>query len=442
MLRRGDRLGGRYELIEEIAAGGMGRLWRAHHVELDVDVALKVVSTQGATPGSFKRFKREAQAAARLRSPNIVQVLDYGEFDGQPYLAMELLQGEDLAKRLARAGRLPFDDCTKIIDGLAKGVQLAHDAGIVHRDLKPGNIFLERVGDEEIVKILDFGVAKDLATSADPGSTTAGGVVMGSPAYMSPEQVWAHQVGHRADLWAMGVVAFEMLIGKNPFSDETLAKIFERIVRAPLPKPSEFEQGLPPELDAFFARALARAPKERIASAKEFAEGFRAAIDGRDLPPRRHDSSAETQPAATGLPGVVTERRRPLDAAPETNRRRSVLLLSAALAFALAIGIGIAAQPRITSEETDPGAPELARPKASAAVQSPRPEVPAASTAMPAVDLALDQKAAPSSSSSPQTAPRKRAPASAHRQPNSAKKSGTTPSSPDRDPDFGIPLKP
>ncbi len=433
-------MGGRYELIEEIAAGGMGTLWRAHHVELDVDVALKVVSTQGATPASFKRFKREAQAAAKLRSPNIVQVLDYGEFDGQPYLAMELLQGEDLANRLDRVGKLPFDSCLKIVDGVAKGVQLAHDAGIVHRDLKPANIFLEKVGEEEIVKILDFGVAKDLASAAEPGSTTAGGVV-GSPAYMSPEQVWAHQVGHRADIWAMGVVGFEMLTGKNPFAAETLAKIFERIVRDPLPKPSQFEPGLPVELDLFFARALARPPKERIASAKEFAEGFRAAIDGREPPSRPHNSSIETRPAVAGLPGVVTERRRTPDlGTPETHRRRFVIWIGAAVA--LAAGIGIVAQPRKNRPDVaNPGASDEPQ-KAAVAVRSPPSEatrsiVEPKDALMPSQDTTL----APSSSSAPRRALRKRPPAPARRPPEAGKHSAATPASPERDPEFGIPLK-
>src|SRR5689334_5150186 len=208
MLRPGDRVGERYEIIEQLGAGGMGTLWRAHHLELDIDVALKVVSARGATAGSLKRFKREAQSAAKLRSPHIVRVLDFGEFEGQPYLAMELLRGEDLAARLGRVGTLPFDACARIIREVAKALEVAHRAGIVHRDLKPANIFLEQVHDEEIVKILDFGVAKDLNAPTEPGSTTASGVV-GSPAYMSPEQVWAQEVGPRSDVWALGVIAFE-----------------------------------------------------------------------------------------------------------------------------------------------------------------------------------------------------------------------------------------
>jgi eukaryotic-like serine/threonine-protein kinase len=308
MVRPGDRLGERYVVVEQIAAGGMGTLWRAHHVELDVDVALKVIAARASTPASLKRFKREAQAAARLRSPNIVQVLDYGEFDGQPYLAMELLRGEDLAAVVAR-GKLPLERCARILDGVAKAVQLAHDAGIVHRDLKPGNIFLERIGDEEVVKVLDFGIAKDLAAAPDPGSTTGAGVV-GSPAYMSPEQVWARKVGYRADVWALGVVAFEMVTGKNPFMAETLAKIFQRIIRDPLPNVREFEPDLPRGFDAFFESALARDPAERTASVRELAERFRSALEGCEASVSPRSDASKGAPPAQGATTTVRRRAR------------------------------------------------------------------------------------------------------------------------------------
>ncbi len=311
MLQAGDKVGERYEAIEQIAEGGMGTLWRARHTELGVDVALKLIAPRAVNSSSLKRFKREAQAAARLRGPNVVQVFDFGVHQGQPYLAMELLRGEDLAALIKREGKLPLERCSKIVAGVAKGLELAHGASIVHRDLKPANIFLERVGDDEVVKILDFGVAKDLHSESDAGSTSQGGAV-GSPSYMSPEQVWAEQVDQRTDVWAMGVVTFEMLTGENPFADETLAKVFERIVRHPLPVASQLDSRLTPAIDLFFEHALARSPTERITSAREFAEEFELALAGaQDSKSARAKSArAQTRFATTRPPSapVVEER--------------------------------------------------------------------------------------------------------------------------------------
>lgn len=314
MLRAGDKVGDRYVVIEQIAEGGMGTLWRAHHVELDVDVALKVLLVDRATPDLIKRFKREAQASARLRSPNIVTVLDYGVHDDRPYLAMELLRGEDLAARLASKKTLSLEDTAAIMQAVARAMQVAHAAEIVHRDLKPANIFLERVGEQEVVKVLDFGVAKDLRSKGDPSATT-GAAVVGSPAYMSPEQVWAETVDHRADIWAMGVVMFEMLTGTCPFEDETLAKIFERIIRAPIPKIRDLNPALPPSLDAFFDKALARAPADRFASAKEMGDALLRALDpaaSREPSPALAKTQLDLAPLSVGLPRAVSRRRAPL----------------------------------------------------------------------------------------------------------------------------------
>lgn len=338
MVRPGDRVSDRYQVIEHLATGGMGTLWRARHLELGVDVALKVISSGSASPRSLKRFKHEAQAAARLRSPNIVQVLDFGVFEGQPYLAMELLQGEDLAKRLARQGRLPMQCCLHIVEGVAKAVQLAHDAEIVHRDLKPANIFLEQVADDLIVKVLDFGVAKDLRCKPDPDGTTGEGAI-GSPAYMSPEQVWAEKIGPSADVWALSVVTFEMLAGENPFVDDTLAKVFERILRAPVPKLSEINAALPASLDAFFERALNRNPGERISTARAFAEQFRQAIDDPDGAAVGPNSPRRPL-AATGV--ATTLRRR---GGPAARQRRWVGWLSAAFVLAGVLALLLAIRP-------------------------------------------------------------------------------------------------
>jgi len=301
MLRGGDVIGGRYRLVTPLASGGMGTVWRAEHTELHAEVALKLMLPESAsTPSGEARFRREAQAAARLRSPHVVRVHDFGIFDGQPYLAMELLQGEDLDARLAKSGTLPLDACAKILDGVADALDLAHQHGIVHRDLKPANIFLADEGGAEIVKVLDFGVAK-VDGGLEAGSTTGSGV-LGSPPYMSPEQVWNDPVTFRSDLWSMAVVLFEMLVGENPFFAGALAKVFERIVRDDLPRPSNHRSDLPPSLDAFFARALERDPSKRFASAGEMAKAFRDATSevARHVDPRARTLEADAAPPVRG----------------------------------------------------------------------------------------------------------------------------------------------
>jgi serine/threonine-protein kinase len=442
MVRPGDRLGERYVVIQEMAAGGMGTLWRARHVELEVDVALKVISSRASSPASSKRFKREAQAAAKLRSPNIVQVLDYGEFEGQPFLAMELLKGEDLATRIARAGRLRFDEVARILDGMAKGVQHAHDAGIVHRDLKPGNVFIEKVGQEEVVKILDFGIAKDLAAVPDPASTTGVGVV-GSPAYMSPEQVWAKKVGYRTDVWSMGVVVFEMLTGENPFLDDTLAKIFERIIRDPLPKVRDREPALPESLDAFFERALARTADERFGSAKELAEAFHAAIEGRELPPpARLDPNATTARAQSASEAAETVRRR--DRVARSGRGRAVV---AALVLALAGGMAWLFRPKSEPPATAPPAPSTPSTQDALLPPEPSPRQPEAapvSTQLPATTAWSPAPKRSAEPARPRPIPNAPAPPSGVPVATPAASSPaavpSTPAPASRDPRFGIPV--
>lgn len=278
----GAVVSGRYRLEEPLASGGMGTVWRAFHMELEIEVAVKLLSAELLrTPTGEKRFRREAQAAAKLKSPNIVQVIDYGVFETQPFLVMELLQGEDLAARID-AGKLSPDECVTVIDAVAKALHVAHEQGIVHRDLKPGNIFLERVGDEEIVKVLDFGIAKDLHSKAG----TTGAALVGSPGYMSPEQVWADEVSVETDTWAMTVVAYEMLTRTNPFQHEVLAQMFDRIVKAKVPSAREYTPELPESIDAFFERGLARTATERFPSAKAVAEAFREALGHAPLAPK------------------------------------------------------------------------------------------------------------------------------------------------------------
>src|SRR5262245_3362193 len=217
-LEQGTIVAGRYRLERALAQGGMGSVWVARHLQLDVDVAIKFMTPQFAASADARaRFEREAKASAQLKLANAVQVHDYGVEDGSPFLVMELLDGEDLESRLGRERRLTPAATLAVLESVCRALRRAHEVGLVHRDLKPGNIFLARQAGEEVVKVLDFGIAKD-TQAAFGAAATRTGAILGSPHYMSPEQVRSsNRVDHRSDLWALGVIAFRCLTGHLPF---------------------------------------------------------------------------------------------------------------------------------------------------------------------------------------------------------------------------------
>jgi eukaryotic-like serine/threonine-protein kinase len=239
-VQRGDRIGP-YEVLGKLGEGGMGEVYRARDTRLNRDVAIKVLPDLFARdPERLTRFTREAQALASLNHPNVAQI--YGIVDVPPeggsYLVMELVDGEDLAQRLAR-GAIPVDDAIPIALQVASGLEAAHERGIVHRDLKPGNI---RLATDGTAKILDFGLAKamndDAGAAADPlnsptftSPATQLGVILGTAAYMAPEQARGRPVDKRADIWAFGCVVYEMLTGKRPFGGETVTDALAAIVK-------------------------------------------------------------------------------------------------------------------------------------------------------------------------------------------------------------------
>jgi serine/threonine-protein kinase len=252
----------------------MGSVWHATHLGLDVPCAVKFIEGEiAALPEAQARFEREAKAAAKLRSPNVVQILDHGVFDGTPYIAMELLEGEDLGQRLARIRRMPPFDLVRIVMQVTRALAKAHAAGIVHRDLKPDNIFLVRDDEREIAKVLDFGIAKS-GTSV-VGSTTKTGAVLGTPYYMSPEQAQGTKaVDHRSDLWSLAVIIFQALTGQLPFESQGFGELIVKIMVEPIPMPSQIVGDLPPAFDRWWAKASQRDPAQRWQSARELADGL------------------------------------------------------------------------------------------------------------------------------------------------------------------------
>jgi len=269
----GTIIGGKYRLERPLARGGMGALWVATHLGLNAQLVVKLLDPQFAQAENYRvRFEREARASAALRSPHIVHVHDYGIQEEIPFIAMELLLGEDLGHRLRRVRRFTVPDTWGILVQVGKGLRRAHEAGIVHRDLKPANLFLARVDDDEVVKILDFGIAKE----TNPiGESTKAGEMVGSPHYMSPEQVRCERdIDSRADLWSLAVILFRMLTGVLPFPGAQFGPVIAKVLMEAIPIPSQVAPDLPPAVDAFFVRALARERADRFATVSELVDAF------------------------------------------------------------------------------------------------------------------------------------------------------------------------
>ncbi|WP_437642012.1 protein kinase domain-containing protein [Sorangium sp. So ce854] len=284
-------IAGKYMLIRHIGGGGMGQIWETEDLRLQRRIALKLMSAeQVESPESCARFEREAKAIAQLRNQHVVHIYDYGIDHGideeRPYIAMELLEGEDLQRRLDRVRRLPLPAVASIVTQAARGLAAAHAAGIVHRDLKPGNVFLARAEAGEVVKLLDFGVVTMLSGTDDLRLTGGGGLI-GTPTYMSPEQMRGAVVDHRSDLWSLGVLAYCTLTGELPFSGQTLGGLVVGICTEPFPPPSSLVPGLSPELDRFFERALAKDPTQRFRSAREMAAALSALAAGNERRPAK-----------------------------------------------------------------------------------------------------------------------------------------------------------
>ena len=265
-------------LVRLLGRGGMGAVWVAEHLTLQTEVAVKFIVPELVRRSGdvAKRFEREARLAARIKSPHAVQIHDHGiTEEGAPYIVMELLDGESLAARLERQGPLALGQVKLLVGQASEVLGRAHDLGIVHRDIKPDNVFCIESGYELFIKILDFGIAKDSAAPA-ASAMTGTGAMMGTPTYMSPEQVQsARDVGPLADQWALAVTAYEALTGEAPFAGETLGALCIAIATGRYDPPSRLRSELGADLDAWFARAFHRDPKQRFATMRAMATAFR-----------------------------------------------------------------------------------------------------------------------------------------------------------------------
>jgi serine/threonine protein kinase len=319
---RGTLLSGKYKVGRELGRGGMAAVYRAVNVDIDKNVAIKLLAGHLSTSSTVvERFLREARAVSKIKSPHICDVFDSGRLeDGTPFLVMELLEGESLYDAMCRDRQMSPELTLSIILQVSRGLSKAHEQNIVHRDLKPENIFLTVNEDGNLlVKILDFGLAKfydPIESAKGKGGKharlTREGAVFGTPAYMSPEQVRGQAAADtRADLWALACITYECVTGTTVWSTEDgVAMTFAQIATAPLPDPRSYRPDLPDAFTEWFKRALDRNIEARFQTVRAFADGLAAAFDyrssGGGLDSRLVEQITHV---ATGDPNGVTQRR-------------------------------------------------------------------------------------------------------------------------------------
>jgi serine/threonine protein kinase len=293
MLPPGTIVDSRYEIIGPLGSGGMGEVYRASRRMLGDEVAIKVMhpSPEGANELRH-RFLRESRACAQLRHPNIVSILDFNiDALGQPYMVMELLSGPSLRQEIEVCGAMSPATVVEVLTPVAAALQLAHDHGITHRDLKPANIVAHRYGSgERVHKVIDFGLAA-VKEATDQTKLTGPHMFMGTMAYAAPEQMMGQPADARADVYALGVIAYEMLAGRLPFDATNGLTLIQQALNVTPVEPGRHRSGLSPELDAVVMRALAKNPDERWPSVAEFLRAMQAAIG--TAPARASSSAAE-----------------------------------------------------------------------------------------------------------------------------------------------------
>ena len=266
VLTVGERFANRFEILDVIGSGGMGVVYRAHDRELDETIALKVLRPVVVTDAaSIERFRREIRLARRISSKHVVRTYDIGEHSGVHFLTMEYVEGITVRRLLATRGRLGVAPTLAIACQLAYSLVAAHEQGVVHRDIKPENLLLDATG---VLKVMDFGVARP--TAAGSGLTEVG-LLIGTPSYMAPEQLLGEDFDQRADLYAVGVVLFECLVGRLPFDAPSAVALIARVLRDDAPAPSALDPEIPAALSEIVQRLLAKDPADRVPSAADLA---------------------------------------------------------------------------------------------------------------------------------------------------------------------------
>jgi eukaryotic-like serine/threonine-protein kinase len=323
---------GRFKVIDELGRGAMGVVYRAEDSALGRTVAIKTIALTGDAEERDvheARFLQEARAAGSIGHPAIITIYDVGREGDTAFIAMELLEGRDLREMISDVSIMPSRSVA-IAAAVAEGLAYAHERGIVHRDIKPGNIMVLPDGR---VKIMDFGIAR----LHEPTVKTRTGVLLGSPQYMSPEQIVGQSFDHRADIFSLGLVLYEMLTGSKPFLGEDIPELMFKVANMPARPPSHIAPDLPPVIDYIVARALKKKADERYASAAEFAKDLRAAAgevaaaeaagleraEAKTVP----GNTSEAQPA-DGAAGMVRDEPLELRASPRFDSVEGLARLS------------------------------------------------------------------------------------------------------------------
>jgi serine/threonine protein kinase len=291
---------GHYQILEELGRGGMAVVYRAWQPSLQRHIALKVLPEYFRhDPDLLARFQREARAAAQLEHPNIVHIYDTGIADGLPYIAMEYLQGGSLQERLAR-GAMPPAEALGLLEQVASALDHAHARGLIHRDVKPANILFTADGRP---KVADFGIAR----ATEGTRLTRTGTVMGTPEYMAPEQAEGQSVDHRADLYALGVILYQMLTGQAPFHGTTPHATLHAVIYEPPPPPRQLNPSLSQSMESVILKALSKRPEERFQRGAALVSALRSALAGpapRDAPTRQRPAWVWIAAGAVGV-GLV-----------------------------------------------------------------------------------------------------------------------------------------
>jgi YVTN family beta-propeller protein len=318
-----------YRIESEIGRGGMGVVYRAHHMALDRECALKLISPALSNDPRFReRFQRESRLAASLEHPNVVQVDHAGDEGGILYLAMRLVEGSDLRRIVEAGGPLDLGRTARLVGGVAAGLDAANARGLIHRDVKPANVLVETVSGGERVFLTDFGVSR---TTGKGGTVTSSGELLGSPDYMAPEQIAGDPVDHRADIYALGCVLHFALTGQAPFPrDNDMAKLFAH-GNASRPRPSELVPSLPEALDRVVAQAMAIDPRQRYENAGQLSADLERVVRGAE--PLARATAVAREPVSDQAVTRRLERPRP--------RRRWPAIVAGAVALAAAATVAV-----------------------------------------------------------------------------------------------------